>query len=107
MVNGFGHLPAAWRIRGRGTIRYGPGLAEVPGAKPEYGLDVLARAAARRRPPVPQLEADPGLVVEDAEGGFCGAVVSCEKGAVTLEDRHGNRRGSRSGPQPSCSRANP
>jgi hypothetical protein len=31
-------------------------------------------------------------VVEDAEGRFCGAVVAWEKGAVTLEDRHGRRR---------------
>ncbi len=57
----------------------------------EYGSDVLA-GGRRRRPPVPQLEADRGLVVEDAEGRFCGAIVSCDKGAVTLEDRHGKRR---------------
>jgi Protein of unknown function (DUF3097). len=31
-------------------------------------------------------------VVEDSEGRFCGAVVGYEKGAVTLEDRHGKRR---------------
>jgi len=31
-------------------------------------------------------------VVEDAEGRFCGAVVGCDKAAVTLEDRHGRRR---------------
>jgi hypothetical protein len=30
--------------------------------------------------------------VEDGSGDFCGAVVSCEKDAVTLEDRHGRRR---------------
>jgi hypothetical protein len=41
---------------------------------------------------VPQVEAEPGLVVEDFEGKFCGAVVAFEKDAVTLEDRHGNRR---------------
>jgi hypothetical protein len=35
---------------------------------------------------------EPGLVVEDSEGRFCGAVVGYEKGAVTLEDRHGKRR---------------
>ena len=38
------------------------------------------------------MEAERGLVVEDAEGRFCGAVVGHEKGAVTLEDRHGKRR---------------
>ena len=30
--------------------------------------------------------------MEDSEGRFCGAVVGYEKGAVTLEDRHGKRR---------------
>jgi hypothetical protein len=32
------------------------------------------------------------MVVEDIEGRFCGAVVRCEKDAVTLEDRHGAQR---------------
>src|SRR5262249_42046523 len=32
------------------------------------------------------------LVVEDADSGFCGAVVGFELGAVVLEDRHGKRR---------------
>jgi hypothetical protein len=41
---------------------------------------------------VPVVEAERGLVVEDSEGRFCGAVVGYEKGAVTLEDRHGKRR---------------
>jgi hypothetical protein len=36
--------------------------------------------------------AEPGLVVEDFEGRFCGAVVAIEPGSVTLEDRHGKRR---------------
>ena len=65
----------------------------------QYGADPLAAGQpgrlARRRPgqgEVPQVEAEPGLVVEDAEGRFCGAVVAWEKGAVTLEDRHGRRR---------------
>lgn len=61
----------------------------------QYGDDVLAAARRRPRPgqrPVPQVEAAPGLVVEDFEGRFCGAVVAFETGAVTLEDRHGSRR---------------
>ena len=60
----------------------------------DYGRDVLAgdwRSA--RRPPPPEIEAEPGLVVEDAEGRFCGAVVGCEKNAVTLEDRFGRQIG--------------
>jgi hypothetical protein len=39
-------------------------------------------------------------VVEDATGRFCGAVILCEKDAVTLEDRHGNRRVFPLGPAP-------
>jgi hypothetical protein len=46
----------------------------------------------RRRKPVPEVAADAGLVVEDADRGFCGAVVGIESGAVVLEDRHGKRR---------------
>jgi hypothetical protein len=60
-----------------------------------YGNDVLAAGSRRPRPgqrPVPQVAAESGLVVEDLEEKFCGAVVAFEKDAVTLEDRHGNRR---------------
>jgi hypothetical protein len=52
-------------------------------------------AAGRRRLGqglLPQVAAEPGLVVEDGEGQFCGAVVCCEKDAVTLEDRYGRHR---------------
>jgi hypothetical protein len=61
----------------------------------QYGRDVLAPELRRPKPgqgPVPEVEAGPGLVVEDFEGHFCGAVVAFEKDAVTLEDRHGKRR---------------
>jgi hypothetical protein len=58
----------------------------------DYGQDVLARDW-RRRPEPPRVEAARGLVVEEAGGqGFCGAVVACEKDAVTLEDRFGRQR---------------
>ena len=60
-----------------------------------YERDVLAPELKRPRPgqgPVQQVEAEPGLVVEDVEGRFCGAVIAFEKDAVTLEDRHGKRR---------------
>ncbi len=56
-----------------------------------YGEDVLAGNWRRRRV-VPEVEAEPDLVVEDAESGFCGAVVGFESGAVVLEDRFGKRR---------------
>jgi hypothetical protein len=45
-----------------------------------------------RRRRVPEVPAEPELVVEDAGSGFCGAVVDCAKDVVTLEDRHGRRR---------------
>ena len=49
-------------------------------------------AASPGGPAVPQVEAERGLVVETADGGFCGAVVGCEKLGVTLEDRRGRQR---------------
>ena len=59
-----------------------------------YGSDVLA--APRPRPgqavELPRVPAERGLVVEDGAGEYCGAVVFCEKDAVTLEDRHGKWR---------------
>jgi Protein of unknown function (DUF3097) len=64
----------------------------------QYGPDVLANGQSRQlgqrrvRHEVPEVEAQRGLVVEDGEARFCGAVVGYEKGAVTLEDRHGKRR---------------
>ncbi|UED86516.1 DUF3097 domain-containing protein [Streptomyces profundus] len=45
---------------------------------------------------VPEVPADPGLVVEEVTTGFCGAVIRWEKTAegptVTLEDRFGGHR---------------
>lgn len=62
----------------------------------DYGRDVLAGGRWRRpRAEIPRVPAEPGLVVEDANGagdGFCGAVVACDKETVTLEDRFGRRR---------------
>lgn len=64
-----------------------------------YDSDVLAGSLRRRRA-VPEIPADLDLVVETADGRFCGAVVghgravdSGEKrDTVVLEDRHGTRR---------------
>ena len=61
----------------------------------DYGRDVLAPENRKPRPgqgPVPTVEAERDLVVEDFEGRFCGAVVAVEAGLVTLEDRFGKRR---------------
>jgi Protein of unknown function (DUF3097) len=59
-----------------------------------YDSDILA-PGSRKKPgqgPVPEIVAEAGLVVEDSEGRFCGAVVRADKDSVTLEDRHGKRR---------------
>lgn len=58
------------------------------------------RAPARGRSR--RLEAQPGLVVEDVQTGWCGAVVTVEKSGglhvVHLQDRHGRTRAFRLGP---------
>lgn len=46
----------------------------------------------KRPKAVPEVAAEPDLVVEVAGTDFCGAVVACEAGTVTLEDRFGKRR---------------
>ncbi|MCU7723362.1 DUF3097 domain-containing protein [Actinoplanes sp. KI2] len=56
-----------------------------------YGEDVL-KEQWRRKKVVPEVDAEIDLVVEDADSGFCGAVVGFELGAVVLEDRFGKRR---------------
>ncbi|MGK5629749.1 DUF3097 domain-containing protein [Streptomyces sp. URMC 123] len=64
----------------RGSRQYGPDLT------PPW----------KRNKPVPEVPAEPDLVVEEVTTGFCGAVVGCEKTSqgpcVTLEDRFGKRR---------------
>ncbi len=61
-----------------------------------YGTDVLA--AGRRKPRSTEHPAEPGLVVEDVESGYVGAVVRVEYGRVDLEDRRGHVRGFPLGP---------
>jgi len=46
----------------------------------------------KKSQPAPEVPADPDLVVEEAGTGFCGAVIRCEAGTVTLEDRFGKHR---------------
>jgi hypothetical protein len=57
---------------------------------------------ARTRPVTRDVPAEPGLVVEDVETGWCGAVVRTEKSGglhlVVLEDRKGRTRGFPLGP---------
>src|ERR1700756_4280810 len=61
-----------------------------------YGTDVLA--SGRRKPRSTEHPAELGLVVEDAQTGYVGAVVRVEYGRVDLEDRHGGTRGFPLGP---------
>src|ERR1700745_3499128 len=61
-----------------------------------YGTDVLATGG--RKPRSAEHPAELGLVVEDAETGYVGAVVRVEYGRVDLEDRHGRTRGFPLGP---------
>lgn len=65
-----------------------------------YGSDVLAGPKRGERRQHPRVAAELGLVIEDAAGQFCGAVVGWEKDAVTLEDRHGRQRVFPFGPAP-------
>ncbi|MFW0790754.1 DUF3097 domain-containing protein [Gordonia sp. CPCC 205333] len=79
-----------------------PDLSPRRGPNDRYGRDVLSSsspsssAQRRQRDDPPMLVADRGLVVEDAQSGFCGAVVGFEKSYdglfVRLEDRHGRTR---------------
>jgi hypothetical protein len=61
-----------------------------------YGTDVLA--AGRRKPRSTEQPVELGMVVEDAETGYVGAVVRVEYGRIDLEDRHGHTRGFPLGP---------
>lgn len=79
-------------------------MTQPPSAPADrYGSDVLAgdwRVPPRGRST--QVPADPGLVVEDVETGWCGAVVLVEKAGgvhvVHLQDRRGRTRGFPLGP---------
>jgi hypothetical protein len=53
--------------------------------------DPLAPGVSRR-PEVPTVVAEPGLILEDTASGYCGAVVGIDKHGVVLEDRRGGRR---------------
>lgn len=58
-----------------------------------YGSDVLTAGwRERNAKKIPQVSAEIDLVVEVAQDGFCGAVVTVQGGNVTLEDWKGRRR---------------
>lgn len=62
-----------------------------------YGTDVLA-GGTRRKPRSVEHPVEIGMVVEDAQTGYVGAVVRVEYGRIDLEDRHGRTRGFPLGP---------
>ncbi|HEX7823383.1 MAG TPA: DUF3097 family protein, partial [Mycobacterium sp.] len=51
-----------------------------------YGSDVLARDPHSRRPRSTERAAEIGLVVEDAQTGYVGAIVAVEYQRMQLED---------------------
>ncbi len=57
-----------------------------------YDGDVLAGGPGPRVAAIPEISAETGLVVEDADTGWCGAVVDVGKDLVLLEDRFGKQR---------------
>jgi hypothetical protein len=58
-----------------------------------YGIDVLANDPHRaRKPRSTELPVEIGMVVEDAQTGFVGAVVRVEYGRMELEDRRGRKK---------------
>lgn len=57
-----------------------------------YGSDVLANNPHPRRARSTEHPVELGLVVEDAQTGYVGAVVRIEYGRMELEDRHGRRK---------------
>jgi DUF3097, C-terminal domain/DUF3097, N-terminal domain len=56
-----------------------------------YGIDVLANNP-HRKPRSTEQPVELGMVVEDAQTGYVGAVVRIEYGRMELEDRNGRRK---------------
>ena len=89
------------------SVRSSPAPSARPSAADRYGGDVLAVDPHRVgpnaiRPESVHVPVRRGLVVEDRQTGFVGAVVAAEKSGgrriVVLEDRRGARRGFPLGP---------
>jgi Protein of unknown function (DUF3097) len=56
-----------------------------------YGTDILANNP-HRKPRSTEQPVEIGMVVEDAQTGYVGAVVRIENGRMLLEDRHGRTK---------------
>src|SRR3954466_12959234 len=85
-----GRVPARLPRPAAGRAQHG----QVP---PRSPYDNLVHPRTVKKP-VPSVEAEKDLVVEDPSSGFVGAVVRCEKDVVHLEDRFGRVRGYPLGP---------
>jgi hypothetical protein len=77
-------------FRSTGGLSRATGRATGSGGGTTGGLPGMAAHRAPRE--VLEVVAEPGLVVEDESGSFCGAVVRADRREVVLEDRDGRRR---------------
>jgi DUF3097, C-terminal domain/DUF3097, N-terminal domain len=68
-----------------------PRLYDHPVAD-RYGTDVLANERKPRKPRSAEQPVEIGMVVEDAQTGYVGAVVRIEYGRMELEDRNGRTK---------------
>ena len=94
-------LGAFWRLRRATPTGVLPRLALPVTSRDRYGSDVLStdwRAPKRGR--AVEAPAELGAVVEEVTTDWCGEIVAVDRDlhTVTLEDRRGKRRTSRSGP---------
>jgi hypothetical protein len=88
-----GHEPV-WRNRDSSA-----GVSKIARVNDPYGSDVLAANPHRsRKARSAEVPVEAGMVVEDAETGYVGAVVRVAYGRMDLEDRHGRTRGFPVGP---------
>ena len=78
-TGGLGRAPSGPRVGGPSS-----------GAGPSGGLPGLT--SHRPKTEIVTVEAEPGLVVEDVSGSFCGAVIRADVREVVLEDAAGRRR---------------
>src|SRR6202012_3165646 len=70
-----------------------PALPRIARMDDRYGSDGLGRDPPHSRPVrSAEMAIELGMVVEDAQTGYVGAVVRVEYGRMELEDRHGRRK---------------
>lgn len=68
-----------------------PPVLTITGVADRYGADILS-SNPHRKPRSTECPIEIGMVVEDAQTGFVGAVVRVEYGRMQLEDRHGRTK---------------